>query len=71
MEAALRAGASFIAIGEADYPPLLKRMDQPPPLVALRGEPAVFQLAPVAIVGARNASLAGIRMARMLAADLG
>jgi DNA processing protein len=71
MEAALRAGASFIAIGETDYPPLLKRMDQPPPLVALRGEPAVFHLAPVAIVGARNASLAGIRMARMLAADLG
>ncbi|WP_292238283.1 DNA-processing protein DprA, partial [Mesorhizobium sp.] len=31
----------------------------------------VFRLPAVAIVGARNASLAGIKMARLLAADLG
>jgi DNA processing protein len=71
MEAAERLGASFVAIGEPDYPPVLRRMDQPPPLVAVMGEPAVFRLPPVAIVGARNASLAGIRMARTLAAELG
>jgi len=71
MEAARRVGARFVAIGEADYPPVLKRMDQPPPLLAVKGEPAVFTLPPVAIVGARNASLAGIGMARRLAADLG
>lgn len=71
MEAAQRFGARFVAIGEADYPAVLKRMDQPPPLLAVKGEAAVFTLPPVAIVGARNASLAGIRMARGLAADLG
>lgn len=71
MQAAERLGASFVAIGEPDYPPVLRRMDQPPPLVAVMGEPAVFRLPPVAIVGARNASLAGIRMARTLAAELG
>src|SRR5690606_32389600 len=59
LEAAARCGARFVGIGEPDYPPLLKRMDHPPPLLAVKGEPAVFSLPPVAIVGARNASLAG------------
>ena len=71
LEAAARHGAAFIGIGEPDYPPLLKRMDHPPPLLAVKGQPAVFSLPPVAIVGARNASLAGVKMARMLAAELG
>ena len=46
-------------------------MDHPPPLLAVKGKAAVFRLPAIAIVGARNASLAGIKMARMLAADLG
>ncbi|TIT25144.1 MAG: DNA-protecting protein DprA [Mesorhizobium sp.] len=71
LEAARRAGARFVGIGEADYPPLMKSMDHPPPLLAVRGNSAVFRLPAVAIVGARNASLAGIKMARMLATDLG
>jgi DNA processing protein len=71
MELAARAGARFVAIGEADYPPMLRRMDLPPPLVAIKGEAAVFTVPPVAIVGARNASLAGIRMAQSLAGELG
>ena len=71
LEIAARAGARFVGIGEPDYPPLLKRMDNPPPLLAIKGTAAIFSLPPVAIVGARNASLAGIKMARMLAAELG
>lgn len=71
MAAARKAGARFVAIGEPDYPPILKRMDHPPPLLAVKGNGAVFQLPPVAIVGARNASLAGMKMARTLAAELG
>ena len=71
LEAAAAAGARFVAVGEPDYPPVLRNMDYPPPLLAVRGNAAVFSLPPVAIVGARNASLAGIKMARMLASDLG
>lgn len=71
MEAARAAGARFVAIGETDYPPMLRRVDNPPPIVTVKGNTSVFELPPVAIVGARNASLAGIRMARLLAADLG
>ncbi len=71
LETAHKNGARLIAIGEADYPPMLRRMDHPPPLVAVKGTAAVFTLPPVAIVGARNASLAGMKMARLLAAELG
>ena len=71
LEAARRAGARFVGIGEPDYPSLLKNMDHPPPLLAVKGEGAVFRLPAIAIVGARNASLAGIKMARTLATDLG
>lgn len=71
LETARRAGARFVGIGEADYPPPMKSMDHPPPLLAVKGEGAVFRLPAVAIVGARNASLAGIKMARTLAAELG
>lgn len=71
LERARLAGAAFIAIGEPGYPPLLKRMDHPPPLLAVKGVPAVFALPCVAIVGARNASLAGIKIARQIAAELG
>lgn len=71
LDAARAAGARFVALGEADYPPVLRRVDHPPPLLAIKGDASAFALPSVAIVGARNASLAGIRMARMLASDLG
>ncbi len=71
LETARKAGARFVAIGEPDYPAMLRSMSHPPPLLALRGEGAVFRLPAVAIVGARNASLAGIKMARTLASGLG
>jgi DNA processing protein len=46
-------------------------MELPPPLVAIKGNAALFAPPAAAIVGARNASAAGTRMARLLAADLG
>lgn len=71
VEQAKKAGARFVAIGESDYPAMLRRVENPPPLISVKGNADVFVLPPVAIVGARNASLAGIRFARMLASDLG
>ena len=66
-----RAGARLVGIGEPEYPPVLRQMENAPPMLSIKGEPAVFSLPPVAIVGARNASLAGVKMARTLAASLG
>lgn len=71
MDSASRFGARFVCIGEPDYPPLLKVIDHPPPLLAIVGDASVFRLPAIAIVGARNASLAGIKMARTLAGEIG
>lgn len=71
LETAARLGARFTAIGESGYPPLLRRIPNPPPLIAVKGQEAVFHLPAVSIVGARNASLAGIKMAQRLAHELG
>lgn len=68
---AARFGAEFVAVGEPAYPPLMRRMDQPPPLIAVKGRLDIAQRPTVAIVGARNASLAGIKMAQTLARELG
>ncbi len=65
------AGAHFVAIGEPDYPSVLRATELAPPLIAVTGDTAVFDLPSVAIVGARNASLAGIKFAQKLSADLG
>lgn len=71
MEAASRHGARFVVIGESDYPPALAQIMHPPPLIAMRGGGPVLSTHSVSIVGARNASLAGIKMARKLAGDIG
>ncbi|MBA8880228.1 DNA-processing protein DprA [Phyllobacterium myrsinacearum] len=71
MVAAARMGAVFVGVGEPDYPRYLRHSDNPPPLVAVKGDPAVFRLPAVAIVGARNASLVGIKFARIIARELG
>jgi DNA processing protein len=61
----------LVALGEPDYPQRLAMIDDAPPLLAIRGNAAALTLPMVAIVGARNASAAGIRFAERLARDLG
>ena len=70
LEMAERAGVRFIALGEPDYPPLLRLIDAPPPLIALRGDARVLQRPMVAIVGSRNASAAGLVFAERMAQSL-
>ena len=70
--AAMKAiGVSLLAIGEEAYPGRLAMIDDPPPLLAVRGNLATLAMPMVAIVGARNASAAGIRFAERLARELG
>jgi DNA processing protein len=71
LKAAQALGATFVALGEPDYPPRLQMIDDAPPLLAVRGNPAALRLPAVALVGARNASAAGLRFAERLARDLG
>jgi DNA processing protein len=70
--AAMKAlGVDLLATGEAAYPQRLAMIDDAPPLLAVRGNPATLALPMVAIVGARNASAAGVRFAERLARELG
>jgi DNA processing protein len=64
-------GVDLVAIGEADYSQRLAMIDDAPPLLAVRGNKATLALPMVAIVGARNASAAGVRFAERLARELG
>ncbi|MEM0948655.1 MAG: DNA-processing protein DprA [Pseudomonadota bacterium] len=70
-EAGLQAGARLLALGEPEYPHLLAELSDAPPLLWTMGDTALLTQPQIAIVGARNASSLGTRMARRIAADLG
>ena len=42
LEQVVRAGARLVGIGEPDYPPVLRHMENAPPMLAVKGEAAVF-----------------------------
>lgn len=64
-------GARLLCAGEADFPATLAAVDPPPPVIWIRGAPAILARPAVALVGARVASAGGQRFARGLAAELG
>jgi DNA processing protein len=65
-----RAGARYVFDDSPDYPPLLAQMDGAPPILGCRGDLALAVKPCVAIVGARNASAAAVKLARDFAAGL-
>jgi DNA processing protein len=71
MRAAERFGVTLLASGEQGYPESLLTIDGPPPILAVKGRLELFETVGVGIVGARNASASGRRMAGLLAQGLG
>jgi DNA processing protein len=71
MQAARRLGVTLVALGEPGYPLRLRMIDDPPPLLAVRGDVSVFARHAVAVVGSRNASGAAIKFAERVARELG
>ena len=71
LDAVDRLGAHLVALGEAGYPPWLALIDAPPPLLCIKGQLGLVARPIVSIVGSRNGSAAGQKIARTLAADLG
>jgi DNA processing protein len=68
----LRAlGGRFLLLGDPDYPPLLANSAAPPPVLSVLGDAAILSRQAAAIVGARNASAAGMRQAEEIAEELG
>jgi DNA processing protein len=71
IKASAAIGVRLVALTEPEYPLRLKEIDDAPPLLAVRGAIPVLALSMVAIVGARNASAAGVKFAERIARDLG
>jgi len=64
-------GGRLIACIEPDFPPGLAALDVPPPAIAVLGHAVLLRREMIAMVGARNASALGRKLAQRLAADLG
>ncbi|WP_138935201.1 DNA-processing protein DprA [Roseovarius arcticus] len=70
MRAARMAGAQMICVTDPLYPAALRDIPDPPPILWAMGEIGALARPKIAMVGARNASSLGTRMARALASDL-
>jgi DNA processing protein len=66
-----KIGAKLVAWCEPDYPEALAAIEDAPPLLTLRGQISLLHKRCIGIVGARNASLNGRKMAESLARELG
>ncbi|HEY1096895.1 MAG TPA: DNA-processing protein DprA [Alphaproteobacteria bacterium] len=71
LENLYKAGGRIIHEDDADYPALLKNIDDAPPLISVLGRVELLQQPSLAIIGARNATLNGRRFAERLARELG
>jgi DNA processing protein len=65
-----RIGAVALPLGHPSYPPRIRRLPDPAPLLWVRGELRALTHPNVALVGSRRASAAGREAARALAAEL-
>ena len=71
MAAGARLGARLILWCDPSYPERLRDLPDAPPVLWALGDPAALARPMVAVVGARNASGLGLRMARRLAEGVG
>ncbi len=71
LKAARAAGAQLLVEGEAPYPAILSDIPDAPPFLWVIGDPALLSRPMISMVGARNASSLGTRMAKALAQELG
>jgi DNA processing protein len=65
-----KAGARYLFHDSPDYPALLREIETAPPILIVRGNAALLRQPCIAVVGARNASAAAIKLARDFAQAL-
>jgi DNA processing protein len=70
LAAVARIGGQLLLSGENAYPPRLRHIPDPPPLLAMRGNLDCLHGPAVAVIGARNASANGRVLAHRFAAEL-
>ena len=71
LDAAERIGARAVAYCEKEYPSLLRTIADPPPIIFMIGADHLLDMTGIAIIGTRNASMPGRKIARQLAEELG
>lgn len=70
-EALTELGGRFIVVGDEDYPASLAAIADAPPVLSVVGDASLLARPTLAVVGARNASVNGRRMATRFSAELG
>ena len=70
LKAAKAANARLLCLGSADFPVALNDIADAPPILWAIGETSILARPAIAMVGARNCSSLGARMARGLAKEL-
>jgi DNA processing protein len=70
-DALARLGGRFVVCGDADYPALLAQIPDAPPLLSAIGDLGLLGRPTLAVVGARNCSTNGRRLATSFAGALG
>ena len=71
LDRARNAGAELLFTTETRYPPVLAALDAPPPLLYAKGKLQLLNRPAIAVVGSRQCSAAGAKLARHFAAELG
>ncbi|MDE1896738.1 MAG: DNA-processing protein DprA [Rhodospirillales bacterium] len=69
-DAILHLGGSFLFLDQPGYPAYLAELADAPPAIAVLGDAGLLTSRSIGIVGARNASANGMRLAAHLAAEL-
>ena len=65
-----KLGGRMLVLGEPDYPEMVAMLEDAPPVLSVLGDPGLLTRRAIGLVGARNASANGQRMAEALAAEL-
>ena len=71
IERAQRHDARLLVVGESAFPRPLAALDAPPPILYAKGDIGLLQRPTIAVVGARQCSAAGAKLARQFAAEIG
>lgn len=66
-----KRGGQIITVKDKAYPIALSAIDDAPPVISVLGNPALLNQSCIGIVGARNASINGRKLAAKIASDLG
>ncbi len=69
-ERVAKLGGRMVFVGGEDYPPMMALLPDPPPVLSILGDVTALHGRAVGVVGARNASANGCRLAEALGADL-